>query len=329
MLVGAGAAGSSVDAANILKPALSRGELQCIGATTLNEYRQHIEGDAALERRFQPVFVDEPTRRRHDLDPAGRAQAVRGAPPPADHRRGAGGRSPAGGALHHRPLPARQGDRPDRRGRLAGAGVQAAADRLATDDRDGHQGSAAGEGRGDRRQALGRSNCPARAGAHPAQRTGAAPRELGFVVGTGRRDRGRRRRDCLDVDGCAADAAPDGGVGPPAEHGRGAAQAHRRPGRGDRRHLARGAACPGRPQGPQAPHRLFPVPWPDRRRQDRAGEGAGAVHVRHRRGAAAARHVRVHGAPHHFTPGGRAAGLRRLRRRRASSPRRSGAGHSP
>jgi len=60
MLVGAGAAGSSVDAANILKPALSRGELQCIGATTLDEYRKHIEGDAALERRFQPVFVDEP-----------------------------------------------------------------------------------------------------------------------------------------------------------------------------------------------------------------------------------------------------------------------------
>ncbi len=61
MLVGAGAAGSSVDAANILKPALSRGELQVIGATTLDEYRKHIESDAALERRFQPVRVDEPT----------------------------------------------------------------------------------------------------------------------------------------------------------------------------------------------------------------------------------------------------------------------------
>jgi ATP-dependent Clp protease ATP-binding subunit ClpC len=61
MLVGAGSAGSSVDAANILKPALSRGELQCIGATTLDEYRKHIEGDAALERRFQPVMVEEPS----------------------------------------------------------------------------------------------------------------------------------------------------------------------------------------------------------------------------------------------------------------------------
>ncbi|MCJ7550831.1 MAG: ATP-dependent Clp protease ATP-binding subunit, partial [Anaerolineae bacterium] len=62
MLVGAGSAGSSIDAANILKPALARGDLQCIGATTLNEYRKHIESDAALERRFQPVMVDEPTQ---------------------------------------------------------------------------------------------------------------------------------------------------------------------------------------------------------------------------------------------------------------------------
>lgn len=61
MLVGAGSAGSSVDAANILKPSLARGELQCIGATTLEEYRKYIESDAALERRFQSVRVDEPT----------------------------------------------------------------------------------------------------------------------------------------------------------------------------------------------------------------------------------------------------------------------------
>jgi ATP-dependent Clp protease ATP-binding subunit ClpC len=61
MLVGAGAAGSSVDAANILKPALARGELQCIGATTMEEYRKYIESDAALERRFQPVVVNEPS----------------------------------------------------------------------------------------------------------------------------------------------------------------------------------------------------------------------------------------------------------------------------
>lgn len=60
-LVGAGAAEGAIDAANILKPALARGELQCIGATTLDEYRKYIEKDAALERRFQPITVEEPT----------------------------------------------------------------------------------------------------------------------------------------------------------------------------------------------------------------------------------------------------------------------------
>jgi len=60
-LVGAGAAEGAIDASNMLKPALARGELRCIGATTLNEYKKHIEKDAALERRFQPVYVGEPS----------------------------------------------------------------------------------------------------------------------------------------------------------------------------------------------------------------------------------------------------------------------------
>ena len=60
-IVGAGAAEGAADAANMLKPALARGELRCVGATTLDEYRKHVEKDAALERRFQPVFVGEPT----------------------------------------------------------------------------------------------------------------------------------------------------------------------------------------------------------------------------------------------------------------------------
>src|SRR5205807_8065927 len=60
-IVGAGAAEGAVDAANMLKPMLARGELRCVGATTLEEYRKHIERDAALERRFQPIFVGEPS----------------------------------------------------------------------------------------------------------------------------------------------------------------------------------------------------------------------------------------------------------------------------
>ncbi len=60
-LIGAGAAEGAVDAANILKPALARGEIKVIGATTIDEYRKHVEKDAAFERRFQPVDVEEPT----------------------------------------------------------------------------------------------------------------------------------------------------------------------------------------------------------------------------------------------------------------------------
>ena len=61
-IVGAGSAEGAIDAANILKPALSRGEIQVLGATTLDEYRRYIEKDSALERRFQPVTVREPSR---------------------------------------------------------------------------------------------------------------------------------------------------------------------------------------------------------------------------------------------------------------------------
>ncbi|MGV2787516.1 AAA family ATPase, partial [Clostridium perfringens] len=60
-LIGAGGAEGAIDASNILKPSLARGELQCIGATTLDEYRKYIEKDAALERRFQPITVDQPS----------------------------------------------------------------------------------------------------------------------------------------------------------------------------------------------------------------------------------------------------------------------------
>merc|ERR1711998_301818 len=60
-LVGAGKTDGAMDASNLLKPALARGELHCIGATTLDEYREYIEKDAALTRRFQPVYVGEPT----------------------------------------------------------------------------------------------------------------------------------------------------------------------------------------------------------------------------------------------------------------------------
>jgi ATP-dependent Clp protease ATP-binding subunit ClpB len=102
-LVGAGAAEGAQDAANMLKPALARGELRCIGATTLDEYRKHIEKDKALERRFQPVRRRaEP--RRHRRDPARPQGALRGPPRHPHPRRRAGRRRP----LSHRYIPARQ-----------------------------------------------------------------------------------------------------------------------------------------------------------------------------------------------------------------------------
>ena len=107
MLVGAGSAGSAVDAANILKPALSRGELQVIGATTLEEYRKHIESDAALERRFQPIIVNEPTVDETIEILKGCAQRLRRASPPDYFRRCPGGGCPTVRPLCDRALPAR------------------------------------------------------------------------------------------------------------------------------------------------------------------------------------------------------------------------------
>ena len=121
MIVGAGKAEGSMDAGNLLKPALSRGELHVIGATTLDEYRKHIEKDAALERRFQPVMIGEPTvpdtisilrglKEKYELHHGVRitdAALVAAAT--------------LSQSLHRRPLPARQGDRPDGRGRVAPA----------------------------------------------------------------------------------------------------------------------------------------------------------------------------------------------------------------
>ena len=115
-LVGAGKADGAMDASNLLKPALARGELHCIGATTLDEYRKHVEKDAALARRFQPVFVSEPSVEdtisilRGLKEKYEQHHGVR-----ITDSRDCRGRD-AVEPLHHRPLPARQGDRPGRRG---------------------------------------------------------------------------------------------------------------------------------------------------------------------------------------------------------------------
>ena len=156
-MVGAGKAEGAIDAGNMLKPALARGELHCVGATTLDEYRKYIEKDAALERRFQKVLVDEPSvestiailrglQERYEIHHGVEITD------PGDRRRGG-----AVASLHHRPLPARQGDRPDRRGRRAhqdGDRLQAGGDGPARPPHDPAQDRARGgeEGEGRRRR---------------------------------------------------------------------------------------------------------------------------------------------------------------------------------
>ena len=93
-VMGAGGAEGAIDASTMMKPALARGELHVIGATTLDEYRKHIEKDPALERRFAPGVRRRAARRGHDRDPEGAAAALRGAPQGEDHGRGdRGGRA--------------------------------------------------------------------------------------------------------------------------------------------------------------------------------------------------------------------------------------------
>ena len=120
-VVGAGKTEGSMDAGNLLKPMLARGELHCIGATTLDEYRKYIEKDAALERRFQPVRVDEPSVEDTISILRGLQGALRTASRRADQGCGAGGGGDTFQPLYHGPLPAGQGDRPGGRSRRAAA----------------------------------------------------------------------------------------------------------------------------------------------------------------------------------------------------------------
>ena len=318
-LVGAGAAEGAIDAASILKPALARGELQTIGATTLDEYRKYLERDSALERRFQQIRVEEPTIDQTRRDPQGPARPLRAAPQGADHRRGAAGRRRTGRPLHLRPLPARQGDRPDRRGRLADADQ--------VDDLAARQPRAGGGNRDD------------------------APREGGRDRGAGVREGRRAARQGAQAHEQEARARGGVGVRRVAASGpsigeeeiadivsmwtgipvfklteaetqklmRMEEELHKRV---IGQHPAIEVISQGdpplarRPEGPQAPDRLVHLPRPLRGRQDRARAHARRVPVRRRGGDDPHRHVRVHGEARGLAAGRLAPGLHRLRRGR-------------
>ena len=253
-LVGAGAAEGAIDAASILKPMLARGELQTIGATTLDEYRKHVEKDAALERRFQPIQVGEPSvahtieilkglRDRYEAhhrvtitDPALVAAATL-----ADRY------------ISDRFLPDKAIDLIDE----AGARMRIRRMTAPPDLREFDERIAAvrrGQGVGDRRAGLRAGRAPARPGEAAARPEGRAG-EAVEVGRPGRRRGGRRRADRRgpgELDRHPGVQADRGGDHPSAPHGGRAAQADHRPGGGGQVGLAGDPPNPGRAEGPEA-----------------------------------------------------------------------------
>ncbi len=426
-IVGAGAAEGAVDAANLLKPMLARGELRCVGATTLDEYRKHIEKDAALERRFQPVMVGEPSvqdtiailrglKERYEVHHGVRIQdSALIAAATLSHRYIADRFLPdkaidlideAASKLRIEidSLPT-EIDEVDRRVmqleieltslqketdeaiRAAPRGDRARA-RRAEGALGGDEGAVAGGEAGDPGRARekgppgggARGGRTGRAHSRPAARGGAALRgDPGVGKGVGRlggrpagvacqkatpgeapaaADEPRPRSD--NASGTGADVqrqeGPGGGSAPaPAAPAAPVFLKEEVDAEDVAEVVARWTGIPvsrllegeveklihmeerlhervvGQDEaieavatalrrsraglrGPEPADRHVPVPRPDGRRQDRAGAGAGGVHVRLRGGDGADRHVGVHGETRGLAPGGRAAGVRRLRR---------------
>src|SRR2546422_556391 len=319
-LVGAGGAEGAVDASNLLKPALARGELHVVGATTLDEYRKYVEKDAALERRFQPVYVSEPAADRDRLATPGdrrsraphraardRARGTRqgeGQGITRAARQGRGGAGRAAAAVPGNEGPVAGGEGYDR----GAAGEEGTAAAAAHGGRPGDPPGRPAEGGRDQLREEPRARERDRGGR-------AAPRrdpEEGQVPERGGGRRGHRG-DRRQVDGDPGDQ--DARVRARAAH---AARGRARP-PGDRpaggagRRGERRAARAGGPAGPEPPHRLVHLPRPHGRREDGDRAGARRVPVRRRARDGAARHVGVHGEARGGADDRRAARLRGLR----------------
>ena len=381
-IVGAGKAEGAVDAANLLKPMLSRGELRAVGATTLDEYRTHIEKDAALERRFQPVLVGEPSE-------ADTIAILRGLKERYEIHHGvriSDDALVAAAMLSHRYI----ADRflPDKAIDLVDEAasrlkieidsmpqeidvvqrriVQLEIERAALEQ---ETASSAVERREAISQELGNledelvglksawqaekeaiervRNLKAaidetRAEAERAQRDADLQRAAELTYGELPRleqelaDASERLADIqkdspmLKEEVGAADIAevvaqldghprhpPDGGRdGEARAHGGAPPPARDRSGRGGERRLQRHPPIARRAGRPRPADRLVHLPRADRRRQDRAGQGAGGVPVRQRAGDRADRHVRVHGEALRLAAGRGASRLHRVRRGR-------------
>ena len=317
-IVGAGAAEGAVDAANILKPSLARGELQCIGATTMDDYRKHVERDPALERRFQPVVVSEPSvdetvsilqgikeqyEIHHDLSISDEAVSAAA--------------SLASRFIADRFLPDKAIDLMDEassRVRLRNASTPLSV----------QQSEMVLENvRKEKDDAI-----AAQQYEHAAE---LRERELRLLENLENdkkewhEEQGANKpvvsaEDIAEVvsmwTGIPVTPAGHGRDRAAAPHGAGSTQENHRPGRGHSQRLQGGAPRPCGPQGPQAPHRRVPVPGSHRSGKDRVGPRPVGVHVRQRRVDDTTGHVRVPGAPHCGQADWSPSGIHRIRRGR-------------
>ena len=328
-MVGAGAAEGGIDASNMLKPALARGELQCVGATTLDEYRRYIEKDTALERRFQAVYLDEPS-----VDETVEILRVLRPRYEAHHKVDITDDALVAAArLSDRYITGRQ--MPDK----AVDFIDEAASKVRIDAESLPAGLKSMEERihrlADQEEAAAQRSDYERAAEIRTERV-----RLEQEYETERNEwRGARREkeaplspdsstsllvvDELDIAQLVSSwtGVPAGrlleGEGPtPGEHGGRPAPAGDRPRRGGCRGGGGHSPLPLRAERPQAPHRQLHLPGANGCGQDGTGPGFGRVHVRRREQHGPHRHVRVHGEAHGLAAHRRAAGLRRLRRGR-------------
>ena len=314
-LVGAGAAEGAIDAASILKPMLARGELQTIGATTLDEYRKHLEKDAALERRFQPIKVEEPTlaqtieilkglRERYEQHHHVTItdQALVAAANLADRY------------ISDRYLPDKAIDLIDE------AGSRLRIRRMTTPPEYNQVETELAKIREDKTAALARNNLElveklAEQERQKLERKTALEKEW--------RAEGVELFDVVDEDVIAEVLANWTGIPvyklteeETAKLLRMEEELHKRIiGQDDALNALSRAIrrTRGRPEGPEAPLGVVHLPRPDRGRQDRARQGPRRVALRRRELAHPARHERVHGEAHREPSRRLAAGLRRLR----------------
>ena len=382
-IVGAGAAEGAVDASNMLKPQLARGELRTIGATTLNEYRKYIEKDAALERRFQPVMVDEPSvedtiailrglKERYEVHHGVRIQdAALVAAAVLSHRYISDRFLPDKAvdlvdeaasrlkieldsmpteidviereimqlemerqALKKEKDPASKERLTKLEKELAELKEKSAALKAEWQKEKGSRRTAQAKGaaraarteleRAQRRGELAKASEIA-VRPHPgagtqtaASSTAKEDRERQTATAARRSDRGRHRGSRLELDAHSGLALAGGRAREAREDGRAPDAARHRTARSDRRGVERRAARARRIAGREPPDRFVHFSRPDRRRQNGTVARAGGISLRRRERHDPHRHERIHGEAHRRAVDRRAAGLCRLRRRRAA-----------